>query len=71
MTTDNDLTAAFGWRKASYSSSNGSCVEVARTPAGNVAVRDTTDRGGPALAVRPGAWRSLIADIRAGRTAVS
>jgi len=71
MTTDNDLTAASDWRKASYSNTNGSCVEVARTPAGNVAVRDTTDRGGPALAIRPGAWRAFMADIRASRTVTS
>jgi hypothetical protein len=66
--TFTDLASAFDWRKTSYSSQDGSCVEVAQTPAGNVAVRDTTDRGGPALAVGPGAWRSLMADIRAGRT---
>jgi hypothetical protein len=63
-----DLASAFDWRKASYSSQDGSCVEIAQTPAGNVAVRDTTDRNGPALAVRPGAWRSFMADIRAGHT---
>jgi hypothetical protein len=66
-----DPSAALDWRKASYSSGNGSCVEVARTPAGNVAVRDTTDRSGPALAVRPGAWRAFVADIHAGRTATA
>jgi hypothetical protein len=71
MTTDNDLSAAFDWRKASYSSTNGSCVEVARTPAGDVAVRDTTDRSGPALAIRPGAWRAFMADVRASRTVTS
>lgn len=70
MTATHDLAAAFDWRKASYSSQNGSCVEVAQTPAGNVAVRDTTDRSGPALAVRPGAWRALMDDIRGGRTVV-
>lgn len=71
MTTYNDPSAAFGWRKATYSSTNGSCVEVAQTPAGNVAVRDTTDRNGPALALRPAAWHSLMADIRAGRAVVN
>ena len=71
MTSNHDLAAAFDWRKASYSNQNGSCVEIAQTPAGNVAVRDTTDRSGPALAVQPGVWRSFMADIRAGRTVVS
>ena len=32
-------------RKATYSNGSGSCVEVGRL-AGNVAVRDTTDRAG-------------------------
>jgi hypothetical protein len=68
MTSSNDLAAALDWRKASYSSGNGSCVEVGQTPVGNVAVRDTTDRSGPALAIRPGAWRAFMADIRASRT---
>jgi hypothetical protein len=66
--TPTDLSAAFDWRKASFSNQNGSCVEVARTPAGNVAVRDTTDRSGPALAVRPEAWRAFTVGIRGGRT---
>ncbi len=65
-----DLASAFGWRKTTYSSGDGSCVEIAQTPAGNVAVRDTTDRNGPALAIGPGAWRSFVADIRNGRTIV-
>lgn len=68
MTTDNDLSAASGWRKASYSSTNGNCVEVAQTPAGSVAVRDTTDQRGPTLAVQAGVWRAFMAGIREGHT---
>ncbi len=68
MTTTTDLATAFDWRKTSYSSTDGSCVEVAQTPSGNVAVRDTTNRNGLALGFRPGAWRSFMADIRNGRT---
>jgi hypothetical protein len=71
MTTTNDLAAVFDWRKASYSSQNGSCVEVAQTAAGNVAVRDTTDRSGPALGFRPGAWQSFMTEIRDGHTVIS
>jgi hypothetical protein len=67
MTTDHDLASAASWRKSSHSNQNGSCIEVGRTPAGNIAVRDTTDRGGPVLRVRPAAWRALAAVIGDGR----
>lgn len=67
MTPDNDLAAASGWRKATYSGESGSCVEVGRTPVGSVAVRDTTDRTGPSLSIAPSAWRSFTARIQAER----
>jgi hypothetical protein len=69
MNTNHDLAAA-GWRKATYSNQNGSCVEVAQTPAG-VAVRDTTDRSGPALSISPAGWRRLTAAVRAGHAIAS
>ena len=53
------------WRKSSFSTANGGqCVEVANLAAG-VVVRDTTDRAGAVLAVPAGAWRTLLAKIRA------
>jgi hypothetical protein len=52
------------WRKSSHSGSGGGdCVEVGQ--AGGVVVRDTTDRAGAALAFPAGAWRVLLAGIRA------
>ncbi len=52
------------WRKASYSSTNGgACVEVGNAGR-RVAVRDTTDREGPALAVNADMWRSFVASIK-------
>jgi hypothetical protein len=32
-----------------------------------VLVRDTTDRSGPVLRIRPAAWQALTAAIREGR----
>jgi hypothetical protein len=59
------------WRTSSYSGANGSCVEVA--PAGDdpsgqrlIAVRDSKDRGGPALVFTAGQWRAFAAGIRDG-----
>lgn len=61
-----DLTSA-EWRKSSYSGSNGgSCVEVARNLPGLVAVRDSKDPAGPALAFSPDAWQAFAAGVAAG-----
>jgi hypothetical protein len=54
------------WRKSSYSSGQGACVEVARNLPGIVAVRDSKDREGPALVLEPAAWCALLASVQAG-----
>jgi hypothetical protein len=38
------------------------CVEVAKGP-GYVAVRDSTDRNGPVLAIAPNEWRRLAYEL--------
>ena len=64
-----NLTEA-DWHKSSYSSSNGgNCVEVARNLPGVVAVRDSKDPGGPALALPPAAWAAFTAAVRSGELA--
>jgi hypothetical protein len=55
---------AGSWRKASYSNSSGSCVEVGAS-ATAVLVRDTANRSGVALAFPAPAWRALLAEVRA------
>jgi len=72
MTTDlrrsvmDDLNRA-DWRKSSYSNgTGGNCVEVARNLPGMVAVRDSKDPDGPALAIEPRAFASFVAGIRHG-----
>lgn len=49
------------WRKSSYSTNDGACVEVA-----GCQVRDSKDRGGPVLSFTPDAWRALIQAIKDG-----
>jgi len=57
------------WRKSSYSNgTGGSCVEIALlTPAAGeheIAVRDSKDPHGPALAFTARQWRAFTAAIR-------
>lgn len=59
-----DLTSA-AWRKSSYSGGNGgNCVEAALNLPGMVAVRDSKDPGGPALAFSAQAWAEFVAQLR-------
>lgn len=52
------------WRKSSHSGSNGGgCIEVGQAP-GVVAVRDTQNRGGPALGFTPAAWAAFTAALK-------
>ncbi|MEV1074916.1 DUF397 domain-containing protein [Micromonospora parva] len=55
------------WRKSTRSgASGGNCVEVASNLPGVVAVRDSKDVAGPALAFPPAAWAAFVAQV-AGR----
>ena len=59
-----DLSRA-EWRKSSYSSQSGNCVEVARNLPGLVAVRDSKVMGGARLVVSPEAWQAFVRKVRA------
>ena len=62
---DNRVTAS-GWRKSSYTTSNGgNCVEVAGRES-RMLVRDTKDRTGPMLRFAPDAWRRFAERVKAG-----
>jgi hypothetical protein len=53
------------WRKSSFSSTNGSCVEVRRMAA-SVQVRDTKDREGPVLTFAAESWQDFVAGLHHG-----
>ncbi|MGW1059633.1 DUF397 domain-containing protein [Micromonospora rubida] len=64
-----DLAGAV-WRTSSRSNDQGLCVEVADNLAdtvGVVAVRDSKNPAGPALAVSPPGWTAFVDAIRVGR----
>ncbi|MFF7457196.1 DUF397 domain-containing protein [Kitasatospora sp. NPDC008115] len=56
------------WRKASASNPNENCVEAGRLSS-RVAVRDSKDPHGPALAFSGDAWLAFVAGICAGEFA--
>ncbi|MFF0413565.1 DUF397 domain-containing protein [Kitasatospora sp. NPDC004745] len=54
------------WRKSTYSSSGGACIEVADGFPGVMPVRDSKDPEGPALLFHSSAWQSFVTAVRAG-----
>ncbi|WP_250290072.1 DUF397 domain-containing protein [Streptomyces atroolivaceus] len=57
------------WRKSSYSSNGGNCVEVAAdlaVPHGVVPVRDSKDPGGPVLNLPTASFLSFVTGVKAG-----
>ncbi|GHF09791.1 MULTISPECIES: DUF397 domain-containing protein [Streptomyces] len=51
------------WRKSSYSLANGDCVEVASPLPQAIAVRDSKNPEGPAVAFSPESWTAFVADV--------
>ena len=55
------------WRKSSWSTYNGNCVEVAELSGDLIGVRDTKDAGaGPVLLFSGAAWRSFVTRVKNG-----
>jgi hypothetical protein len=69
-----DISAADSipmWRKSSYSSAQGNCVEVAVLPRGGTAVRDSRQPAGPILAFNCLAWKGFCHAIKAGSLTIA
>lgn len=66
-TSSTELVPQRKWFKSSYSTQdNGNCVEVADL-SGLVGIRDSKDKGRPALVVPTALWAEFIDDVQAGR----
>ena len=58
--------APLHWRKSSYSTGSGACVELARHPAGAVHVRNSNHPDAGTLTVVPTQLAAWLAGCRAG-----
>lgn len=54
------------WQKSRHSNSQGSCVEFARLPDGDVAMRNSRHPDGPALVYTPAEIAALLLGVKDG-----
>ncbi len=54
------------WVKPWSSPNGGDCLEAKKLPGGRVALRQSTDPGGPALILEPNEIRAFVNGIKAG-----
>ena len=54
------------WQKSTRSMGAAQCVEVARLPGGDVAVRDSKDQNGPVLVYTPAEWHAFLDGAKKG-----
>jgi hypothetical protein len=58
------MDTVLSWCKASYSSGQGNCIEVAELPDGGRLVRDTKDRDGGTLRFTAAEWHQFTEAIK-------
>lgn len=54
------------WRRSSYSTNGGNCVETGEGIASVVPVRDSKDHTGPALLFQADRWDGFVSSIKQG-----
>lgn len=54
------------WQKSRFSNSQGSCVEFAKLPGGEIAVRNSRFPDGPALVYTPAEIEAMLLGVKAG-----
>ena len=55
-----------GWRKPWSSTNGGACLEAKKLDGGRVALRQSTDPGGPALILEPQEIRAFVDGVKSG-----
>lgn len=60
-----DLHSAV-WQKSRHSNSQGTCVEFARLPGGDIAVRNSRFPDGPALVYTPAEMEAMLRGVKDG-----
>ncbi|NYI04369.1 DUF397 domain-containing protein [Allostreptomyces psammosilenae] len=63
----NNARIISSFRKSSYSTQGGNCVEVAATTDGGRAVRDSKDPHGTIHLFTPSEWSIFLSHLRAGK----
>ena len=54
------------WRKSARSSAQGNCIELARLPGAEVAIRNSRDPGGPALVFTDAELDAFLGGVKDG-----
>jgi hypothetical protein len=58
------------WKKPSYSTAQGNCVEVSQLRDG-IIVRDSKNPSGPVLRFSADDWQAFVASVKAGKLGTS
>ena len=61
-----EVESSSAWRKSSFSTHNGNCVEVSGVSGEMVRVRDSKNPGGGVLNFTTAEWDSFIGGVREG-----